>query len=219
MKSKHDAIDLIPADLAWSAACAAYRINQGYFKKPELNEQGKIVRPTNREIVQLALSNMTMITDADREQADRCHTYMAQSVTLQALKSELSEWARITAQVCEQTEITSSYHLSVITAMPHSYAQQMQRESVDARLRRCKPGVAGQPGDRITVTAEVVRNQYSGKYNTWFVSAITENNCAVHFAYRESVKSNSTVTITGAVKRHTDHSTQLNRVKLVEVVA
>jgi hypothetical protein len=28
MKSKHDAINLIPADLAWSAACAAYRINR-----------------------------------------------------------------------------------------------------------------------------------------------------------------------------------------------
>ena len=216
MKRTHDTIDPVSADMVWAAACAAYRINGGYFKVPQ-KEGDKIVKPTNREIVKIAMYDQALITDADREQADCCRTYMAQSVTLQALKSELSEWARITAQVCELTEVTSAYNLSVIAAMPHSYTQQIRRESVDARLRGCRAGVVGQPGDKIQVVAEVVRNQYSAKYNTWFVSAITEQNCAVHFAYRESVKANSTVAIRGTVKRHTDHSTQLNRVKLEEV--
>ena len=30
---------------------------------------------------------------------------------------------------------------------------------------------------------EILRNNYSAKYNTWFVSGITENNLAVFFAY------------------------------------
>jgi hypothetical protein len=217
VKRTRDTIDTVSADLAWSAAFAAYRINGGYLKKLQLDDKGEIVKPTNRHLVEMALSNAAMITDADCKQGAQCRAHMAQSVTLQALKSELSEWARITAQVCELTEVTSAYHLSVITSMPHSYAQQVQRESVDARLRACQAGVAGQPGDRVQLTAEVVRNQYSAKYNTWFVSAITDQNCAVHFAYRESVPNSTTVTIRGTVKRHTDRSTQLNRVKLEKV--
>jgi hypothetical protein len=62
---------------------------------------------------------------------------------------------------------------------------------------------------------EIVRSNYSANFNTWFVSAITDDNFAVFFAYREEIKPNTHVTIRGTIKRHTDSATQLNRVKLV----
>ena len=214
MKKNHDTIDAIDADLLWSAACTAYRLNRGYLKQPEVIGD-QVIRPTNRDLVRRALDEVSLITDADRELARECRRYMATSVTMQALKTELGEWSKITAKVCEQTTITSNYDLSVITAMPHSYAKALKKESIDARLAGCE-GVIGKVGDKVDLSVEIVRNQYSAKFNTWFVSAITQDNYAVYFAYREEIRPDSNLDIRGTVKRHNDRATQLNRVKLVK---
>jgi hypothetical protein len=200
----------------WSAACAAYRINGGYLKEPEMIGD-QVIRPTNRDLVRRALDQDGLITDADRELARNCRRHMATAVTLQALRAELGEWSRITARVCDLSQVDSMYDFSVITAMPHSYVKQLKKESVDARLARCD-GLIGKPGDKVELSVEVVRNNYSAKFNTWFMSAVTTDDHAVFFAYREEIRPESTLNIRGTVKRHTDCATQLNRVKLVEVV-
>ena len=212
-KKNRDAIDAIDADLVWSAACTAYRLNGGYLKQPEtIGDQ--VVRPTNREIVRRALTDTAMITDADRDIAQQCRRYMATAVTMQALKTELGEWARITAKVCGLDTVNSLYDFSVITAMPHSYIKQLKKESVDASLARCQSTV-GKLGDKVELAVEIMRSNYSAKFNTWFVSGITDDNYAVYFAYREALDSDTHVKIRGTVKRHTDSATQLNRVKIV----
>ena len=217
-KKTRDSMAAIDADLVWSAACAAYRINGGYFKQPEMIGD-QVIRPTNRDLVRRALDQDGLISDADRDMAQQCRRHMATAVTLQALRTELGEWSRITAKVCGLDKITSNYDLSVITAMPHSYAKQLKKESVDARLARCESGVIGKINDKIEIAVEILRNNYSAKYNTWFVSAITDDNFAVFFAYREEIKPDTHLTIRGTVKRHADSATQLNRVKLVEKVS
>jgi hypothetical protein len=215
VKTKNrDRIDAVDADLLWSAACTAYRLNEGYLKQPDMIGD-QVIRPANREVVRRVLENTSMITDADREQAQQMRRFMSASVTLQALRTELSEWAKITAKVCELDTVDSNYALSVITAMPHSYAKTLKKESVDARLARCQNTI-GKLGDKVELSVEIVRNNYSAKFNTWFVSAITDDNYAVFFAYRENIQTETHVTIRGTVKRHADRSTQLNRVKVIE---
>lgn len=214
MKKNHDTIDAIDADLLWSAACTAYRLNNGYLKQPEMIGD-QVIRPTNREIVKIALYDHSLITDADREQAEQCRKHMASSVTMKALKIQLQEWDKVVARVCEQDEINTSYDLAVIAAMPHSYAQHLAKEEISARLARCEDTHVGQLGNKVELTVEVVRNNYSTKFDTWFVSGITLDNHAVFFAYRESLKSNSVINIRGTVKRLVDRATQLNRVKVV----
>jgi hypothetical protein len=215
-KKTRVSIDAIDADLVWSAACTAYRINGGYLKEPEMIGD-QVVRPTNRDLVRQALDQDGLITDADRELSKECRRHMATTVTMQALRSELGEWAKITARVCGLDTIASTYDFSVITAMPHSYIKQLRKESVDARLARCD-GLIGKPGDKVELAIEVVRNNYSAKFNTWFVSAVTADNRAVFFAYREEIRPETNLDICGTVKRHTDSATQLNRVKIKEVV-
>jgi hypothetical protein len=215
VKKARDGMAPVDADLVWSAACAAYRINGGYFKEPEtIGDQ--VIRHTNRAVVRQALDNPSLIDDADRELALNCRQHLASSVTMQALKSELGEWARITARVCGLDTVTSLYDFSIITAMPHSYVKQLKKESVDARLARCDQ-LTEKLGNKVELAVEIVRNNYSAKYNTWFVSAVTADNQAVYFAYREEIPPESNLNIRGTVKRHSDRSTQLNRVKIVEV--
>ena len=214
MRKSRDTIAAVDADLIWAAACTAYRLNNGYYKQPELVSD-QVVRPTNRDLVEQALANAALITDADRTMCMDCRRHMASAVTMQALRTELNEWARVTAQVCSLDTITSRYDMAVITAMPHSYARQLRKESVDARLARCNEGAVGNVGAKVELNVEVLRSNYSEKFNTWFVSAITDTNYSVFFSYRESIKPETHVAIRGTVKRHNDRSTQLNRVKLV----
>jgi hypothetical protein len=215
-REKYDRIDAVNADLAWSAAQAAYRINGGYLMQPD-RVGDQIVRPTNREIVTILLHDQSMITDADREQANECRRYMAMSATMSALKDELNEWGEITGKVCAKDQITSNYDMAVITAMPQALAKAKKREAVNERLARTQQGgLHAKLGDKVELGVEIVRNNYSAKFNTWFVSAITTDNYAVFFAYREALNPDTQVTIRGTVKRHTDRATQLNRVKLVE---
>ena len=214
MRKTRDTIAAVDADLMWAAACTAYRLNNGYYKQPELVGD-QVVRPTNRDLVEQALANAVLITDADRAMGADCRRHLASSVTMQALRTELNEWAKVTARVCSLDTITSRYDMAVITAMPHSYARQLRKESVDARLARCNEGAVGNIGVKIDLNIEVVRSNYSEKFNTWFVSAITDTNYSVFFSYRESIEPETHVAIRGTVKRHNDRSTQLNRVKVL----
>ena len=208
-------IDAVDADLMWAAACTAYRLNNGYYKQPELIGD-QVVRHTNRDLVEQALANAALITDADRAMGQDCRRHLASAVTMQALRTELNEWAKVTARVCGLDKITSRYDMSVITAMPHSYARQLRKESVDARLAHCNEGSVSNVGAKVELNIEVMRSNYSEKFNTWFVSAITDTNYSVFFSYRESIEPETHVAIRGTVKRHNDRSTQLNRVKLLE---
>jgi tellurite resistance protein len=214
MKKTRDTMAAVDADLMWAAACTAYRINNGYYKQPGLVGD-QVVRPTNRDLVEQALANAIRITDADRAMGQDCRRHMAAAVTMQALRTELNEWARVTAQVCSLDAITSRYDMAVITAMPHSYARQLRKESVDARLARCNEGTVGAIGTKIDLNVEVMRSNYSEKFNTWFVSAITDTNYSVFFSYRESIEPGTHVAIRGTVKRHNGQVTQLNRVKVL----
>ena len=214
MRKTRDTIAAVDADLMWAAACTAYRLNNGYYKQPELVGD-QVVRHTNRDLVEQALANAVLITDADRAMGADCRRHLASSVTMQALRTELNDWAKVTARVCSLDTITSRYDMAVITAMPHSYARQLRKESVDARLARCNEGAVGNIGVKIDLNIEVVRSNYSEKFNTWFVSAITDTNYSVFFSYRESIEPETHVAIRGTVKRHNDRSTQLNRVKVL----
>jgi tellurite resistance protein len=214
MKKTRDTMTAVDADLMWAAACTAYRVNNGYYKQPELIGD-QVVRSTNRDLVEQALANAALITDTDRAMGADCRRHMASAVTMQALRTELNEWALVTARVCSLDEITSRYDMSVITAMPHSYARQLRKESVDARLARCNEGAVGNIGAKVELTIEVMRSNYSEKYNTWYVSAITDTNYSVFFSYRESIEPETQVSIRGTVKRHNDRNTQLTRVKVL----
>jgi tellurite resistance protein len=214
MRKTRDTITAIDADVMWAAACTAYRLNNGYYKQPELIGD-QVVRHTNRDLVEQALTNAALITDADRAMGADCRRHMATAVTMQALRTELNEWALVTAKVCSLDTITSRYDMSVITAMPHTYARQLRKESVDARLARCEEGAVGNIGAKIDLNIEVMRSNYSEKYNTWYISAITDTNYSVFFSYRESIEPQTQVSIRGTVKRHNDRSTQLTRVKVL----
>jgi flagella basal body P-ring formation protein FlgA len=205
------------ADLVWAAAWAAYRINGGYHKNPMI-EDGKIIKPTNRELVQMYLTDDSdqPITKKDTEQGQNCRRVLANSVTMSMLKNELTEWGELTARMTSLETVTTDYEISVITAMPKSYYQVILRENTDSRLAHCDGPLVGRINDRVDLEGEIVRCSYSNRFNTFYITVITKANQQVFFAYREQLNTGRNIRFCGRVKRHADRATQLSRVKLVE---
>ena len=204
----------LTADQVWAAACAAYRVNGGYFKQPEVTDQGAITRPTNRELVRQYLADPGVVTADDVEKGRKCRQDLLKQTTMAALKKQVTEWNLLTAEMAILDTITTDYQVSVITAMPKSHIQNLTRESTDGRLAYCETEPVGTDNQLITVQGEVVRSNYSAKWNTFYVTMITDSNHQVFFAYRAGLESGRQVKLRGRVKRHADRATQLSRVKL-----
>ena len=204
------------ADQVWAAACAAYRVNGGYLKHPEVTAEGRIVRPTNRELVRLYLADDQgeFVTATDRKQGIKCRQDLLKQATMSALRNRATEWDLLTAQMATLNTITTDYEVSVITAMPKSHSQNLTRETVDGRLAYCEHTPVGPVNHRVDIEGEVVRSNYSSQYNTHYVTVITQDNRQVFFAYRERIEPGAKIRICGRVKRHADRATQLSRVKI-----
>jgi hypothetical protein len=206
-----------PAEWVWAAACAAYRINGGYRKYPDIQD-GKIVAPANRELVKLYLNinNCEFITDADRQQGAQCQQTLKNSVTLRALKGELDEWSLLIARMTALEDVTTDYEVSVITALPKSYDQVVARENLDGRLAHCDSTPVGRVSEPVTLEGEIVRVSYSNRFNTYYTTVITVANQEVFFAYRERLVTTRRIRFCGRIKRHAGRATQLSRVKILE---
>ena len=206
-----------PAEAVWAAACTAYRINSGYLKYPEIVE-GRIVKPTNRELVRLYLADDShqFVTDADRKKGQACRKTLQNSVTMAALRGELSEWNLLVARMTALDTVETDYEVSVITALPRNYDQVVAREELDNRLAHCDRELVGKINDRVTLSGEIVRVSYSNRFNTYYTTVITDANQEVFFAYRERLATTRKIRFCGRVKRHAGRATQLSRVKLVE---
>jgi hypothetical protein len=206
----------LTADQVWAAACAAYRVNGGYFKHAEITDQGVITRATNRELVRQYLAEPGSVSADDVEKGRKCRQDLVNAATMSALKNRATEWTLLTAKMAALDTITTDYEVSVITAMPKSHDQTLARESADGRLAYCNTEPVGTDNQVVTVAGEVVRCNYSTKWNTFYVTVITDANHQVFFAYREAVAQGRQITLRGRVKRHADRATQLSRVKLIE---
>ena len=204
----------LTADQVWAAACAAYRVNGGYLKHPEVTDQGAITRPTNRELVRLYLVEPGAVTADDVEQGRKCRQDLLKQTTMAVLKNQATEWTLLTAEMAALDAITTDYQVSVITAMPKSHVQNLTRESTDGRLAYCETEPVGTDNQLVMVQGEVIRSNYSAKWNTFYVTMITDSNHQVFFAYREGLEPGRLIKLRGRVKRHADRATQLSRVKL-----
>jgi hypothetical protein len=204
------------AELVWAAAATAYRVNGGYLKYDKVDDQGCIMSYSNRELVRRYLldAGEHYVTPADVEQGRTYRQDLVNSATMAALKNQATEWTLLSAEMASLDRVTTDYQVSVITALPKSHAQNLTRETVNSRLAYCEADPVGTDNQLVTVQGEVVRSNYSAKYNTFYVTMITDTNHQVFFAYREGLEPGRLIKLRGRVKRHADRATQLSRVKL-----
>ena len=206
------------ADDVWAAACQAQRVNGAYVKLSILSESDPSMdRKSNRQLVELLLADTTQITDEDREQAKTVRKYY-QAFTFKILKGiKLNEFDNTAMLIANRDIIDSNYDVAVIASLPSCYGRGVKRDGVDQRVKFATGGYIGRVSDKVKVTVEILKTNYSQQWNTNYVTGITNDDQAVFFAYNhiDNVEIGKTYTFFGTVKAHRDNSTQLNRVKIV----
>lgn len=198
------------ADDVWSAACQAQRINGSYVKVAVIDERNL---KTNRKIVEELLADTTKITQEDREQAEIVRRYF-KSITFKIIEGKtISEFMRTAMHVADKDEITSVYDLATIISLPATYERASKRDSLDNRIKWARGGYVGVVNEHIDLKIEIVKRLWSQKWNTWYLTGITEDDQAVYFAFKRQVEIGDTMCITGKVKSQRETSTQLSHVK------
>ena len=219
----HTPGDLFPVATVWAAACAAQRINGRYIKQDEFDypEGGRAVltATASRTIMKELLANPDRLTAQDFEQGAECKTFLQNDITFRALKNKLTEFDSATSKVLAVEENFDSaqhkYELAVIASLPASRTRALERQATDSRVRQATGAYVGAVGDKVALDVEVIKTNYSQQWNTWYATAITSDNRAVFFAFREQLTIGNSILIKGTVKAHRSGTTQLNRVKIV----
>jgi len=211
-------------DNVWGAAVAAQRINGSYVKetmyKLDENTNTSVVhKRRNRDIIVDILANPAVLTVEDIAQGQECRRFLQNDITFRALKNKLTEFDSAVSKCLAVTDhfdsVKHKYELAVTACLPQSHARALERQAVQDRVRQTSGDLVGNPGDKVQLDVEIVKSNYSQQWNTWYATAVTEDNRAVYFAYRQELGKGTKCTIRGTVKAHKDGSTQLNRVSIL----
>jgi hypothetical protein len=199
------------ADDVWAAAVQAQAINGQYIKAVDTGS----TRQTNRQIVEELLKDTTQITQENREMGVTVRNYF-KGLTFKLLEGKtLNDFNNTAMTIASKDTIAGSYDLAVIVSLPATYEKSSKRDSVDRRINFARGGYLGDLGDKVTVEMEVVKQIFSQKWNTWYITGLTDDDKVLFFAYKSDMNIGDRVTIQGTVKTFRDNSTQLNRVKVI----
>ena len=201
-------------DDVFAAAAAAHRVNGGYLKYTETNDQSGTSKLANKVLIRQFLDGTFDVRDSDREQGEKVMQH-CRSLTFKLLTDKrLTEFEQNMLSIVEKETTDSNYDIAIVSSLPASYDRAQVRSTIEVRLRETEC-LDGQVGDKVAVSAEVVKCYFSDNWGTHFVTAITDDNKQVFFAYRNKLEVGSNFTAEGKIKSQRDNSTQLNYVKMV----
>jgi len=199
-------------DIVFAAAVQANQVNNGYYKT--ISVDGTITK-TNRQLVDQYLADPVQIKQESRDKAVLVRKYF-NALTFKVLQGKtLSEFGKEAMKIANLDKITSNFEIAVICSLPGSYEKSVKRDDIERRINFATGGYLGNVGDKVSVNIEILKEVYSAKWDTNYVTGITSDDKVLFFAYSKEVNIGDCVTIEGTVKAHRDNSTQLNRVKIV----
>jgi hypothetical protein len=202
----------------FAAACAAHRVNGGYFKYDEntYHDDGNVTvdKTANKTLIRMFLNGTYDISDADREMGDKvrqyCHGLSFKIIT----GKTLSDFEQAMLNIADKETTDSNYDIAVASSLPASYERSLVRNEQNVRLRETSGTLNNSVGSKVELDIEVVRCNYSNNWDTNFVTAITDG-AVVFFASRKSLDVGSKLRIKGKVKSHKEDRTQLSHVKVL----
>lgn len=205
-----------PTDVVFAAASYADRMNKGEYVKykggdPETNQ----IIYTNRELMDRALADQNLLTQADRDAGEQVRRYY-HALTFKILKGiRLSEFDNTAMLIANKEQTVGNYDIAVAASLPSCHRRAVAREQANAKVAFATGGFIGTVGDKVSLTCEVVKANYSQQWGVFFITAITSQDQPIFFSYKKSIDAGTSLNIQGTVKAHRDSSTQLNRVKVV----
>jgi hypothetical protein len=221
----------INTDLILGAAIAAYRINSNEYVKEErpriFDEKVERLVPNpnfkrkNKTLVLEAISNSELITDTDRALVPELKKFIEHNLTFKLLKYDtLGDFEnKMLTLVGNDLVLVSSNELAIFAYMPEYYSRETAQKQIQDRLSDTDRDFIATPGEKVTTIVDIISKKYSEKYSCHFITAISDDNKRILFAYsgKTSIDVNKKYSITATVKRNDkDFTTVLSRVKPTE---
>lgn len=201
------------ADKVWGASVVAFRTNNGYVKALA---PGVPAHKTNRQIVEDILSNDTPIDIADIEEGRKIRQYF-KGLTFKVIEGKtLNEFLKNAMEIADKEQITDNLGVGTICSLPATYNKMASRDDVNRRINWATGGNLGVVGDKTKQTIEIVKQIWSQKWNTYYLTGINSEDQVLFFAYKNNIEIGDCVTIEGKIKSHRDNSTQLSHVKVIK---
>ena len=210
------------AEQVWAAAALASRTNNDEYLRndewiPDPTNPNSAVpgRKSSRSLMLDGLNNLDSLTEQDYQDGRDARRFLHRRYTFQALKSELNgfEGKLVEAITKEEFNRQHSTEFSVIASQVPRWKSHVSEEVM---LRGTITAPMATVGERVTKDITVIRTVWSEKYQLHFITAKTNCNHVVFFAYKQRMPAGQICKINGTVKAHRTDSTQLNRVKVID---
>jgi hypothetical protein len=194
----------------FTAAFLAQQKNQAYIKYNFGDKK------SNRQLVFDVLENVSSFTPEDHENGQKILSYY-KGLVFKILKGiPLNAFEKQVVSIVEKEQITTVYDVAIIASLPSSYEKSLKRDIIKERLNFAKGGFISTVGSKATLDdVEIIKNVYSTKFETFFVTGITPLEQPLYFSSKKELQVGSKVSVTGTVKAHKEKITQLNRVKVI----
>ena len=152
----------------WAAACAAHRVNGGYFKECQFeytdNQPPKLVKDRNRHIMMHFLANPDRLLVEDVERGEHCRKFLENDLTFRTLKGRTTEFDNAIRKVLAVENHFDTrqhaYEFAIVACLPQSVERSETRQNADERLKFAQGGLLGKVGEKITAAVEVISANY-----------------------------------------------------------
>jgi len=207
----------------WAAACAAQRINGAYIKEGRVDTDvdGMVISVVrrNRDIMMDFLTCPENLTVDDVVAGEQVLNELKGDLMWRALKGQLNDFDQSASKVIAVEDHFDSHlnrlELAVVACLPASYERLKSRQNTQDRMSQTSGEYVAPVGHKAMVNVSVVGCNYSTNWNTYYITAITQDNQAVLFNLRDPQAPGVRMSIKGTVKAHKNGTTQLNRVSIV----
>lgn len=208
---------VLGAEIMWGVAAYADRVNGGYVKETQRDEEGVVVRERNRDVIKAEVAaGLSNVTDDDIELGRQARTWLRGRLMFKTLRGEkLNEFEQTLSQAVQLEEFSNrndALSIAVVASQIAAYRKGQEQEQLIDSVDKSPLAAVG---TKVSVEATVVRSVYSHNWNVFFITAKTTCNRLVFFSFREGIEAGVPIRVRGTVKSHRPDSTQLNRVKLV----
>ena len=207
------------ASQVWGAACAAQRINGGYFKDdiwgPSDSGEDKKLKEANKAMVKKWLrdGNFSQITEEDYAAGEKARNHF-KGYTLLMIAGKLNDFQQTAYKIASKDTFTGRdlYDFAVVSCLPSVAERDVQRNDLKKEIYASEQ-LIGNVGDVIHGDITVVGCRYNHNFNKFKVTA-RMGESFVDFWFGKELKGE--LRVKGKIKNvRGDKTTQLNYVKVV----
>ena len=211
----YDALDI------WAAAVYAQRINGGYIKEDlwSLNPDTHLVEHdphtlANRTVAKQALAE-DLITVEDRTKGAEIQKFISSRLMLKAITRKLTSFEESLSKAVALEEFIvpqDKLYIGIVNSQISSYDRMKKEEALTAESVF---GTYGKVGERLEIKVTPVSRFWLTDWGTYRYNSITQDNYKTSFYYKEELEIGKAVEVRGTVKKHTNDTTTINRVKVL----